>query len=67
MSGKEAGIRWARAWWAGLDLGAKERLEPWRREDGVFVSLFPSLATSVAGALVVFFFLYPGSELAACA
>ena len=27
MSGKEAAVRWARAWRGGLDLGAKKRLE----------------------------------------
>jgi len=27
MSRKEAGMRWARAWGAGFDLGAKKRLE----------------------------------------
>jgi len=27
MSGKEAAMSWARAWGAGLDLGAKKRLE----------------------------------------
>jgi len=60
-------MRWARAWEAGLDLGVKKRLEAWRRDDAVFVSLFPSLATSVVEALLVFFFLFPGPEPAACA
>jgi len=48
MSGKEAAMRWAWAWGAGLDLGAKKRLEAWGRDDGDFISLFPSLAISVA-------------------
>ena len=67
MSGKEAAMRWARAWGAGLDLGAKKRLEAWGSDDGVFISLFPSLATSVAEAPLVFFFLFPWPEPAACA
>jgi len=66
MSGKEAVMRGARAWEAGLDLGAKKRLEAWGRDEGVFVSLFPSLATSVAEALLAFFFLLPGPEPAPC-
>jgi len=41
-------MRVARAWGAGLDLGAKKRLEAWGRDDGVFILLPPSLATSVA-------------------
>jgi len=48
MSGKEVAIHWARAWGAGLDLGAKKRLEAWGRDDRVFVSLSPYLAISVA-------------------
>jgi len=60
-------MRWARAWGAGLDLGAKKRLEALGRDDGVFVSLFPSLPTSGAEALVVFFLLFPGPEPADCA
>jgi len=60
-------MRWARAWGAGLDLGAKKRLEVRGRDDGAFIALFPSLATSVAEASFVFFFLFPGPEPAACA
>jgi len=67
MSGKEAAMRWAREWGAGLDLGAQKCLEAWRKDDGDFISLFPSLATSVAEAPLVFFFLFPGPEPAACA
>jgi len=60
-------MRWARAWGAGLDLIAKKRCEAWGRDDGNFISLFPSLAISVAEAPLVFFFLFPGPEPAACA
>jgi len=67
MSGKEAAIRWARAWGAGLDLGAKKCLEAWGRDEGAFISWFPSLTTSVAEAPLVYFFLLPGPEPAACA
>ena len=67
MSGKEADMRWARAWGAGLDLGAKKRLEARGKDEGVYVSLFPSLATSLAKALIVFFFFFAGPEPAACA
>ena len=67
MSGKEAAMCWARAWGAGFDLGAKKCLEARGRDDGAFITLFPSLATSVAEALFVFFFLFPGQEPAACA
>jgi len=67
MSGKEAAMRWARAWGVGLDLGVKKRLEAWGRDDEVLISLFPSLAISVAEAPFVLFFLFPGPEPAACA
>jgi len=67
MSGNEAAMRWARAWGAGLDLGAKKRLEAWGRDDGAFGSLSPSLATSVAEAPFLFFCAFPGPEPAACA
>jgi len=60
-------MRRARAWGAGLDLGAKKRLEAWGRDDGVFISLFPSLATSVAEIFFVFLLFFPGPEPAACA
>ena len=60
-------MRWARAWGAELDLGAKKRLEAWGRDDGVFISVLPSLATSVAEAFFVFLFFFPGPEPAACA
>jgi len=58
---------WARAWQAGLDLGANNRLEAKGRDDGLFISLFPSLATFVAQSPFVFFFLFPGPQPAACA
>ena len=67
ISGEEAAMRRARAWGAGLDLGAKKRLEAWGSDDGVLISLCPSLAISVAEAPFVFFFLFPGPEPAACA
>ena len=67
MSGKEAAMLWARAWGAGWDLGAKKRLEAWGRDDGVLISLLPSLAISEAEAPFVFFFLFPGPEPATCA
>ena len=67
MSGKEAAMHCARSCGAGLDVGAKKRHEAWGREDGVFISLFPSLATSVAEVPFAFFFLLPGPEPAACA
>jgi len=67
MSGKEAAMCWARAWGAGLDLGAKKCLEAWGRDDGAFKSLSSSLAPSVAEAPYVFFLLFPGPEPAACA
>jgi len=60
-------MRRARAWGEGLDLGAKKRLEAWGRDDGVFISLFLSLATSVAEVLFVFLLFLPGPEPAACA
>ena len=60
-------MRSPRAWGAGLDLGAKKCLEAWGRDDGGFIALFPSLATSVAEAPLVFFFLSPWREPAACA
>ena len=66
ISGKEAAMCWARAWQAALVLGAKKRLEAWGRDDGVFQSLFPSLATSVAEVRFHFFFVFPGPEPAAC-
>ena len=67
MSGKEAAMRWARAWGAGLDLGAKNRFEAWGRDDRPFISCFPTLAISVAEAPLVFFFLFPWPEPAVCA
>ena len=65
MSGKEAAMRWTRAWGVGLDLGAKKPLEAWGRDDGEFISLFPSLATSVADAALLFLFVFPWPETAA--
>jgi len=67
MSGKEEAMRCARAWGAGLDLAAKKRLEAKGKDDGVFISLFPSLATSVAEALFFFYCCLPGPEPAAWA
>jgi len=49
----------------GLDLAAKKRLEAKGRDDGVFISWFPSLTTAVAEAPFVSFFLFPGPEPAA--
>jgi len=66
MSGKEAAMHCARAWGARLDLGAKKGLEARGRDDRVFVSLSPSLATFVAEASFLFFFLFPGPEAAGC-
>jgi len=66
-SGKVEAMRWARAWSAGLDLEAKNRLEAWGRDYGVFISLALSLATSVAEVLFLPRVLFPGSEPAACA
>jgi len=60
-------MRWARAWGAGLDLGAKKGLEAWGRDDGTFVSLSPSLTISVAEPPFVFSFLFPRPEPATCA
>ena len=67
ISGNEAAMGWARAWGAGLDLGAKKGLEAWVRDDGAFGPLSPSLATSVAEAPFLSFFPFPGLEPAACA
>ena len=67
MSGKVEAIHWARALGAGLDQEAKNRLEAWGRDDGVFISLSPSLATSVAEVRFVTRFFFPGPEPAACA
>ena len=50
MSEKEAAMPCAEAWGAGLDLRARQRLVARGRDDGAFVSLFLSLATSVAVA-----------------
>jgi len=60
-------MRWARAWGAGLDPEAKNRLEAGGRDDWVFISQSPSLATSVAEVLFVPRFFFPGAEPAACA
>jgi len=51
---------------AGLDLGAKKRLEAWGRDDRVFISLLPSLATTVAEVLFFFLPFFPGPEPATC-
>jgi len=67
VSGKEAAMPWARAWGAGLDLGAKKHLEAWAKDHRVLIALFPSLAISIAQAPFVFILLCPGPELAACA
>ena len=65
MSGKETALRWARAWGAGLDLGAKKGLDGWGRDDRAFDSLSQSLATCVAEAPFVFYFPLPWPEPAA--
>jgi len=67
ISGKVEAMRWARAWGAGLDLEPKNRLEAWERDVGVFISLSPTLPTSVAEVLFVPRFFFPGPEPAACA
>ena len=67
LSGKEAAMRCARAWGVGFDLEAKKCLEAKGRDDTVFRSLIPSLATSVAEAAIVFFCLFPWPEPSACA
>jgi len=67
MSGKAAVMRCARACGAGSVLAAKKRLEAKGREDGDFILLSPSLATSVPEVLLVFCFLLPRPEPAACA
>jgi len=65
--GKVAAMRCARGWGAGLDFAAKKCLEANGSDDGVFLSLSPSLATSVAEAPFVFRFFFPGPEPTACA
>ena len=67
MSGQEVAMCWGRAWGAGSDLGAKKRLEALGSDNGVFISLLPSHATSVAEVPFAFFFVFPGPEPAACA
>jgi len=67
MSGKVEAMHWARAWAAGLDLEAKNRLEAWGRDDGASISLSPSLASFVAEVPSVPCFCLPGPEPAACA
>ena len=52
---------------SGAGSGAKKRLEAWERGDTDFISLFTSLATSVAEVPFVFFVFFPGPEPAACA
>ena len=66
MLGKEAALRCARAWGAGSDPGAKKRLEVNGRDDGVFISFSPVLATSVAEACLFPFVPFRGPEPAAC-
>jgi len=67
MSGKEAAMRCATPWGAGLVLAAKKRFEARGRDDGGYMSLSLSLTTSVAESFLVFRFLEPGPEPAACA
>jgi len=67
ISGTVEAMRWARAWGAWFDLEAKNHLAAWGRDDGVFIFLSPSLATSVAEVLFVPRFFFPGPEPAACA
>jgi len=66
MSGKAAVMRCARACGGGFVLAAKKHLEAKGREKGGFILLSPSLATSAAELLFVFFLL-PAPEPAACA
>ena len=56
MSGKVAAMRCAKAWGAGLVLLAKKAIEAKGSDDGVFLSLSPSVAISVAEVLFPFFF-----------
>jgi len=67
MSWKVVAIRCVRACGAGLELAAKKHLEAKGSDDGVLISLSPSLATSVAKTPFVFRFFFPRPELAACA
>ena len=67
ISGKVAAISCARAWGAGLVRAAKKRLKAKGRDDGGFIFLSLSLASSVAEAFLVFPFLELEPEQAACA
>jgi len=49
-----------------VDPEAKNRLQAWGTDDGLFISLSPSLATSVAEVLFVHHCFFPGPEPAAC-
>ena len=67
MSGKEAALRSARAWGAGLVLAPNKCLEAKWRDDRGFVFLAPSLAIFVGQVLLVLFFFVPEAEPAPCA
>jgi len=67
MSGRAAVIRCARACRAGSVLAAKNWLEAKEREEGGIILLSPTLTTSLAQVLFVFFLLVPRPEPAACA
>jgi len=65
LSGKGVAIRGAWAWGVGSDLRAKKRLEAKGRDDRAFISLFPSLAISVAKAFFLPCFPFPRPQPAA--
>ena len=67
MSEKEAVMHCATACGAGSVLAAKKRLEVKGREEGDFILVAHSLATSVAEVFFVFFFVVRWPEPAACA
>jgi len=52
---------------SGVGSSSEKCLETKGRDDGVFISLFPSLATSVAEAPFVFHFFFHRPEPAGCA
>ena len=66
-SGKVGSMHCARAWGTGSILAAKKHLEAKGRDDGGFISLSPSLASSMAEFVFVFFVFVPGPEPAAYA
>ena len=58
-------MRCARAWGAGLDLPAKNRLKALGGDDRVFISLSSSLATSLTEVPHIFHVFFPRPEPAA--